>query len=117
LAGLPATSLTPLVKPHPAKKKTRHTYTFHIWQHLIDFSSYKLSVGGLVNLDLASTLAAQPLQITCKDFQVRACGRDKAGHTLSGTNSAGQPPAWRARRPGCRGADSNQTAHAASFSP
>jgi hypothetical protein len=48
-----------------------HTYTFHIWQHLIDFSSYKLSVGGLVNIDLAAALSAQPLQLTCKDIKVR----------------------------------------------
>ena len=47
-----------------------HTYTFHIWQHLIDFSSYKLSVGGLVNIDLAAALNAQPLQLTCKDIKV-----------------------------------------------
>ncbi|KAI8468504.1 MAG: hypothetical protein J3K34DRAFT_522883 [Monoraphidium minutum] len=46
-----------------------HTYTFHIWQHLIDFSSYKLSVGGLVNIDLAAALNAQPLQLTCKDVK------------------------------------------------
>jgi hypothetical protein len=47
-----------------------HVHTFHIWQHLIDFSSYKLSVGGLVNLDLAAALNAQPLQLTCKDIKV-----------------------------------------------
>ncbi|KAI8472123.1 MAG: hypothetical protein J3K34DRAFT_217390, partial [Monoraphidium minutum] len=45
------------------------TYTIHIWQHLIDFSSYKLSVGGFVNLDLTAALNAQPLQLTCKDFK------------------------------------------------
>ena len=49
-----------------------HVYTLHIWQHLIDFSSYKLSVGGFVNLDLAAALNAQPLQLTCKDIRVRA---------------------------------------------
>lgn len=56
-----------------------HVYTFHIWQHLIDFSSYNLSVGGFVNLDLAAALNAQPLQLTCKDIKVggrqRVCGR------------------------------------------
>ena len=49
---------------------TEHVYTLHIWQHLIDFSAYKLSVGGLVNLDLAAALNAQPLQLTCKDMKV-----------------------------------------------
>lgn len=44
-----------------------HIYTFHIWQHLIDFSTYKLSVGGFVNLDLSAVLNGQPLQLTCKD--------------------------------------------------
>jgi hypothetical protein len=36
-------------------------------QHLIDFSSYKLSVGNWVNIDLAAALNGQPLQLTCKD--------------------------------------------------
>ena len=44
-----------------------HVYTFHIWQHLIDFSAYKLSVGGFVNLDLTQALNCQPLQLTVKD--------------------------------------------------
>lgn len=47
-----------------------HVYTFHIWQHLIDFSSYKLSVGGFVNVDLAAALNGQPLQLTVQDTQV-----------------------------------------------
>ncbi|GBF99475.1 hypothetical protein Rsub_12143 [Raphidocelis subcapitata] len=46
---------------------TDHVYTFHIWQHLIDFAGYSLSVAGLVNVDLAAALNAQPLQLTCKD--------------------------------------------------
>jgi hypothetical protein len=46
---------------------TDYVYTFHIWQHLIDFSTYKLSVGGFVNLDLTHALNCQPLQLTCKD--------------------------------------------------
>eukprot|EP00775_Hariotina_reticulata_P003271 gene3271-3548_t len=46
---------------------TNNIYTFHIWQHLIDFSSYKLSVGNWVNIDLAAALNGQPLQLTCKD--------------------------------------------------
>lgn len=44
-----------------------YVYTFHIWQHLIDFSTYSLSVGGFVNLDLTHALNCQPLQLTCKD--------------------------------------------------
>ncbi len=48
-----------------------HVYTFHIWQHLIDFSSYKLSVGRFVNVDLAAVLNGQPLQLTVIDTQVR----------------------------------------------
>eukprot|EP00877_Chromochloris_zofingiensis_P008387 jgi/Chrzof1/3801/Cz13g09100.t1 len=46
---------------------TEYIWTFHIWQHLIDFSTYKLSVGGFVNLDLTHALNCQPLQLTCKD--------------------------------------------------
>lgn len=44
-----------------------YVYTFHIWQHIVDFSTYKLSMGGFVNLDLTHALNCQPLQITCKD--------------------------------------------------
>jgi len=44
-----------------------YVYTFHIWQHIVDFSTYKLSVGGFVNLDLTHALNCQPLQLTCKD--------------------------------------------------
>lgn len=47
-----------------------HVYTFHIWQHLIDFSTYKLSVGSFVNIDLASVLNGQPLQLTVIDTKV-----------------------------------------------
>jgi hypothetical protein len=50
---------------------TQHVYTFHIWQHLIDFSTYKLSVGGFVNVDLAAVLNGQPLQLTVYDTKVR----------------------------------------------
>lgn len=48
-----------------------HVYTFHIWQHLIDFSSYKLSVGRFMNVDLAAVLNGQPLQLTVIDTKVR----------------------------------------------
>lgn len=53
---------------------TDHVYTFQIWQHLIDFSTYKLSVGGFVNLDLTHALNCQPLQLTCKDTKVSDSG-------------------------------------------
>ena len=46
---------------------TDHVYTFHIWHHLIDFSTYNLNLGGLLNLDLTQFLNCQPLQLTCKD--------------------------------------------------
>jgi hypothetical protein len=48
---------------------TEHVWTFHIWQHLIDFSSYRLSVGGFLGLDLTAALNGQPLQLTCKDTE------------------------------------------------
>jgi hypothetical protein len=51
---------------------TEHVWTFHIWQHLIDFSTYRLSVGGFVGLDLAHALNGQPLQLTVKDTKVRS---------------------------------------------
>jgi hypothetical protein len=37
---------------------------------LNDFSSYKLSVGGFVNVDLAAALNGQPLQLTVYDTKV-----------------------------------------------
>eukprot|EP00775_Hariotina_reticulata_P003808 gene3808-4065_t len=46
---------------------TENVYTFHIWQHLIDFSTYKLSVGNWCNIDLAAALNGQPLQLTVYD--------------------------------------------------
>jgi hypothetical protein len=50
-----------------------HVYTFHIWQHLIDFSTYKLSVGSFINIDLAAVLNGQPLQLTVIDTKVGRC--------------------------------------------
>uniref|UniRef100_A0A383VT33 Domain of unknown function at the cortex 1 domain-containing protein n=1 Tax=Tetradesmus obliquus TaxID=3088 RepID=A0A383VT33_TETOB len=50
---------------------TEHVYTFHIWQHFIDFSAYKFSVGGLCNLDLAGPLNGQPLQLTVYDTKAK----------------------------------------------
>jgi hypothetical protein len=47
------------------------------WQHLIDFSSYKLSAGGFVNVDLAAALNGQPLQLTVYDTKVRVGKRCK----------------------------------------
>lgn len=54
-----------------------HVYTFHIWQHLIDFSTYKLSVGSFMNIDLAAVLNGQPLQLTVIDTKV--CGVEGGG--------------------------------------
>ena len=51
-----------------------YVWTFHIWQHLIDFSTYRLSVGGFMGLDLAHALNGQPLQLTCKDTEVGGLG-------------------------------------------
>jgi hypothetical protein len=52
---------------------TANVWTFHIYQHLIDFSTYKLSVGSFVNIDLAPALNGQPLQLTVCDTQVSWC--------------------------------------------
>jgi hypothetical protein len=43
-----------------------HVFTLHIYQHLINFSDYKLSVAGLT-LDILPVLNGQPLQLTLKD--------------------------------------------------
>jgi hypothetical protein len=44
-------------------------WTFHVYQHLIDFASYRLNVGlkGFFDIDLAPALDCQPLQLTLKD--------------------------------------------------
>lgn len=67
-----------------------HVYTFHIWQHLIDFSTYKLSVGNFMNIDLAAVLNGQPLQLTVFDTQVWAGqGERKKYFSLRHTRAAG----------------------------
>lgn len=75
---------------------TEHVWTFHIWQHLIDFSSYRLSVGGFLGLDLTAALNGQPLQLTCKDTEVRR------GSMLGGLSVASGGMRVHAR-PGCLG--------------
>ncbi len=47
-----------------------HTVTLHIWQHVIDFSNYKLNLGGVLNVDIAPSLCSQPLQLTVKNIKV-----------------------------------------------
>jgi hypothetical protein len=48
-------------------------WTFHVYQHLIDFASYRLNVGlkGFFDIDLAPTLDCQPLQLTLKDVDAK----------------------------------------------
>ncbi len=37
-------------------------------QHLLDFSTYKLSIAGLISVDLCPVLMAQPLQLMVRDW-------------------------------------------------
>ncbi|GBF92361.1 hypothetical protein Rsub_05563 [Raphidocelis subcapitata] len=46
---------------------TDHVYTFHVWQHLIDFSSYKAHISGFMNVDLTYILLSQPVGVMVKD--------------------------------------------------
>lgn len=63
-----------------ACKRTRtQVWTLHIWQSLIDFSSYKLGLPGVpMSIDLVPLLDAQPLQIMAKHRAVRPRRREAA---------------------------------------
>jgi hypothetical protein len=50
-------------------------------QHLIDFSTYKLSVGNWCNIDLAAALNGQPLQLTVYDTSV-SCSTARSAAAL-----------------------------------
>jgi hypothetical protein len=41
------------------------------YQHVIDFSTYRLSLGHFGGIDIAGVLNGQPLQLTCYDTTVR----------------------------------------------
>ena len=49
-------------------------YTYHVYQHIIDFSQFKLNVAGLFGLDVAFVLDGQPLQVTVRDLLVSSGG-------------------------------------------
>jgi len=50
---------------------TELVWTIHMYQSLVDFSSYKLGLPGVpMHIDLVSILDAQPLQIMAKDGNV-----------------------------------------------
>ncbi|KIZ05346.1 hypothetical protein MNEG_2608 [Monoraphidium neglectum] len=46
---------------------TDNVYTFHVWQHLLDFGTYKACAGGFVSFDLTWVLSSQPIGIMVKD--------------------------------------------------
>jgi hypothetical protein len=62
---------------------TEHVYTFVIGQSILDMMQYRLSLGGLLNLDLCPILNGQPLQMMCKNIKVRQL------HTASSTGFGG----------------------------
>jgi hypothetical protein len=49
---------------------SEHVYTFVIGQSILDMMQYRLSLGGLLNLDLCPILNGQPLQMMCKNIKV-----------------------------------------------
>eukprot|EP00883_Tetradesmus_obliquus_P004533 jgi/Sobl393_1/14888/SZX68548.1 len=48
---------------------SEHVYTFVIGQSILDMMQYRLSLGGLLNLDLCPILNGQPLQMMCKNIR------------------------------------------------
>ena len=56
-----------------------YVYTYHVYQHLIDFSTFKLNVGGFFGLDIAFALNGQPLQVTIRDLNVSCRGHGNHG--------------------------------------
>jgi hypothetical protein len=55
---------------------SEHVYTFVIGQGILDMMQYRLSLGGLLNLDLCPILNGQPLQMMCKNIKVSSSGSD-----------------------------------------
>jgi len=52
---------------------SEYVWTFHLYQSLIDFASYKLGLPGVpVHIDLVPICDTQPLQIMSKDNKVGA---------------------------------------------
>ncbi|GBF89589.1 hypothetical protein Rsub_02307 [Raphidocelis subcapitata] len=43
-------------------------YTLQLWQHMVDFSTYRISVGGFMSFDICQMMSSQPLQIMVKDI-------------------------------------------------
>jgi hypothetical protein len=50
----------------------QHVYTFVICQSIMDMPAYRLKLGAFINLDLCPVLNGQPLQLMCKNVQVRS---------------------------------------------
>eukprot|EP01023_Acetabularia_acetabulum_P034283 TRINITY_DN32189_c0_g2_i1.p1 TRINITY_DN32189_c0_g2~~TRINITY_DN32189_c0_g2_i1.p1 ORF type:complete len:353 (+),score=35.84 TRINITY_DN32189_c0_g2_i1:159-1217(+) len=60
-----------ILQSHHVRKKVKfqpgQTWTFHIWQHLVDFSQYELHL--LTTWDLSRYLDGQPIQFMSKDLK------------------------------------------------
>lgn len=44
-----------------------YVYTFHIWQHLVCYGTYRATVASFVSWDLTWTLTSEPLMLMAKD--------------------------------------------------
>lgn len=51
-----------------------HVFTFAMYQNIVDFSNYQLSLGGWLGLDLLQYMGGQPLQLMLLNTQVRLGG-------------------------------------------
>jgi hypothetical protein len=52
---------------------THNTFTFVVSQAIMHLPTYRLKLGGMINMDLCPVLNGQPLQLLCKNIQVRVC--------------------------------------------
>lgn len=50
--------------------KKDFVYTWHVWQHWCNISTYRLQLNSLLSFDLCQFSEGQPMQIMCKDQSV-----------------------------------------------
>lgn len=48
-----------------------YVYTWHIWQHWCNISTYRLQLSSFFGVDLCTFSEGQPMQIMAKDSKVR----------------------------------------------
>jgi hypothetical protein len=70
-----------------------HVFTFCMYQNIVDFSTYQLSLGGWLGMDLLQYMGGQPLQLMLLNTQVSpgwvAVGKREEGWAANAGQYAG----------------------------